>query len=176
MRKVTLFIAMSVDGYIADPDGGIDWLGGESPDGDDMGSYNAFIQNVDTVVMGAKTYRQLVTELSPDEWVYAGLTSYVITHAPGPSTDEIRFTGEDPCRLVETLKAGEGKGIWICGGANIAQQLIRADLIDEYYLNIIPTILGRGIRLFDGLEGEKKLRLVGTKSYNGITDLVYQRR
>ena len=176
MRKVTLFIAMSLDGCIADPRGGIDWLGGESPDGNDMVSYEEFIRDVDTVVMGAKTYRQLATELSPGEWVYPDLTSYVVTHSPLPDTHNIRFTDEDPCRLVERLKAEKGKDIWICGGAQLAGQLIRADLIDLYYLNVMPTILGGGIRLFDGLEEEHKLKLVKTRSYNGITDLVYERR
>ena len=69
-----------------------------------------------------------------------------------------------------------GKNIWICGGADIVKQLVRADVIDQYFINVMPTILGGGIRLFDGLEKERKLKLIKTKSYNGITDLVYERR
>lgn len=176
MRKIVLFIAMSLDGYIADLSGGVEWLEGQNPGENDMESYLEFIKEIDTVVMGANTYRQLVTELSPDEWIYQGLTSYVITHHPGRSTDEIRFTDEEPDRLVSRLKEGTGKNIWICGGAQIVRQLIQSDLIDRYIINVIPTILGGGIRLFDMSEKEIKLKLVETRNYNGITDLIYERR
>lgn len=176
MRKVVLFIAMSLDGYIADIHGGIGWLEGQGSGENDMVSYEGFIQDVDTVIMGANTYRQLVTELSPNEWVYSDFTSYIITHTPKKSTDRIRFTDEDPCQLVNRLKNEAGKAIWICGGASIVKQLMQADLIEQYYINVIPTILGNGIRLFGTFEKEVKLKLIKTKSYNGITDLVYERR
>jgi len=167
---------MSLDGYIADRQGGIGWLEGQESGGDDLGSYEAFVQDVDTVIMGANTYRQIVTELSPDAWVYSNLTSYVITHTPRESTDKIRFTGEDPCRLVSRLMQETGKNIWICGGASIVKQLMKADLIGQYHISVIPTILGSGIRLFGTFENERKLKLIRTRSYNGITDLVYERR
>lgn len=176
MRKVVLFIAMSLDGYIADTHGGIGWLEGQEPGENDMVSYEEFIQDVDTAILGANTYRQLVTELSPHEWAYPDLTSYIVTHTPKESTERIRFTEEDPCRLVERLKKDAGKNIWICGGASIVNQLMRADMIEQYYINVIPTILGNGIRLFDTLGKEMKLKLIKTRSYHGITDLVYERR
>ncbi len=176
MRRVILFIAMSLDGYIADLNGGTGWLEGEAPGENDMVSYEEFVQNVDTVVMGANTYRQLVTELSPGEWVYPALTSYIVTHVPEQSTDRLIFTDEHPCRLINRLKNEAGKDIWICGGAAIVKQLMEADLIERYIINVIPTILGGGIRLFDTLEKEIRLKLIKTRSYNGITDLVYERR
>lgn len=176
MRKTILFIAMSLDGYIADLNGGTGWLEGQVSGENDMVSYEEFICNVDTVIMGANTYHQLVTELSPDEWIYHNLTSYIITHASKQSTDKIRFTDEHPCQLVNRLKNETGKDIWICGGADIVKQLLQADLIEQYYINVIPTILGSGIRLFDNLDKEIKLKLIKTRSYNGITDLVYERR
>lgn len=171
-----LFIAMSLDGYIADANGGTGWLEGQASGENDMVSYEAFSKNVDTVVMGANTYRQLVTELSPDEWAYPGFTSYVITHTPRQSTDKIIFTDESPCQLVNRLKKEPGKDVWICGGAAVANQLMQADLIEQYCINVIPTILGNGIRLFNPLEKEIKLKLIQTRSYNGITDLVYEKR
>ena len=70
MRDTTLFIAMSLDGYIADKDGKVDWLSGHTPDADDMTSYSEFIKDIDTVVMGYNTYHQIVTELSPGDWPY----------------------------------------------------------------------------------------------------------
>lgn len=174
MRKVILFIAMSLDGYIADEYGGVDWLNGQNEENVDI--YSIFIKEVDTVIMGWNTYHQIVTELSPAEWVYADLTSYVITHRELSSTDKIAFTQKNPCNMVNELKREQGKNIWICGGANIIQQLIKEDLIDEYYISVIPTILGSGIRLFGTISGEIKLKLVHTQTYNGITDLIYTRR
>lgn len=176
MRKIVLFIAMSLDGYIADAQGKVDWLKGQNEEEEGVDTYSAFIKDVDTVVMGWNTYHQIVTELSPTEWVYANLTSYVITHRELPATDQIIFTGKNPCDVVNGLKQEEGKSVWICGGANIIQQLMAADLIDEYYISVIPTILGDGIRLFGTNPKEIKLKLVHTQTYQGITDLVYVRR
>lgn len=176
MKNVTLFIAMSLDGYAADAEGGVDWLQGQEPGRDDMSSYHGFIQGVDTVVMGWNTYHQIATELSPGAWFYKGLTSYVLTRRRLPSTPEIRFTGGDTCALIRRLRAGTGKEIWICGGPGVIRPLVRADLIDRFHISVIPTLLGGGLRLFDGLGGEHRLRLIETRSYNGITDLVYGRR
>lgn len=176
MRTVTLFIAMSLDGYIADSRGGVDWLAGHAPEGDDMSSYEDFIKDIDTVIMGANTYRQIVQELSQDDWVYHGLNTYVVTHHPKPSTAEIQFVNEDPGALARRLRCAPGKGIWICGGASVVQRCMEADLIDRFYISVIPTLLGGGIRLFDTMEAERKLKLMETRSYNGITDLVYERR
>ena len=176
MRKVTLFIAMSLDGYIADKDGGVDWLNGQEEDGENMDTYSEFIKTIDTIIMGWNTYHQVITELSPEEWVYPEQISYVITHREIPSTERIRFTSESPCDLVKRLREEEGKGIWICGGASIVRQLMETDLIDTLHISVIPTLLGDGVRLFGPLEKEQKLRLVKTQSYNGITDLVYEKR
>lgn len=176
MRKVILFIAMSLDGFIADKNGSVDWLGGQDADGEMVDTYSVFVEHVDTVIMGWSTYHQIMTELSPDEWVYQDLLSYVVTHRERPSTEMVRFTDEDPCKLVKGLKQTDGKGIWICGGASIVQQLMKEDLIDFYYISIIPTVLGGGIRLFGSTEKEIPLRLIRTQSYNGITELVYKRR
>ena len=175
MRKIVLFIAMSLDGYIADKDGKVDWLNGQSSNEENLDTYSVFIKNVDTVVMGWNTYHQIVTELSPEEWAYDELTSYIITHRELPSTNKLIFTN-NTCAIVNQLKQEQGKNIWICGGANIIQQLIQADLIDEYYISVIPTILGSGIRLFGKIPREIKLELVHTQTYNGITDLVYKGR
>ncbi len=175
MRKTVLYIAMSLDGYIADQNGKVDWLSGQEAQEDAVDSYQSFIQEVDTIIMGWNTYHQIVSELSPDDWVYDGLFSYVVTHHDEKSTPQIQFINAQPCDLVKKLKQESGKKIWICGGANIVQQLMKEDLIDEYDISMIPTILGSGIRLFDIDHDEMKLKLVRVKSENGITELVYER-
>ena len=74
------------------------------------------------------------------------------------------------------MKRQEGKGIWICGGADIIQPLIERDIIDTYHISVIPIILGNGISLFQGRKASLKLKLTASESYNGITDLIYKRR
>lgn len=146
-RKLILYIAMSLDGYIADENGGVSWLeSAAEPNGD--GGYAAFLERIDTVILGRRTYEQIVTELSPGEWVYHGLQSFVLTHRPCADTDEITFTCEEAASLAKRLKAQPGKDIWVCGGADVARQFMERDLIDEYYLTVLPVLLGAGIRLF----------------------------
>lgn len=177
MKKVHLFIAMSLDGYIADYTGRVDWLQGEQPEQDDMQSYKEFIQDIDTVIMGYTTYHQITSELMKEEpWFYTGLTTYVLTHQKIADTKEIFFVHENTISLIKRLREEAGKDIWICGGPSIVQPLRQADLIDRYYISIIPTLLGKGVPLFSPCERELPLKLVETKHYNGIVDVVYERR
>lgn len=176
MREITLFIAMSLDGYIADCKGGVDWLEGQGNDAENIDTYSEFVKGIDTIIMGWNTYDQIVTELSPDEWVYKDFTTYIVTHKELDSSENIRFTDIDVVELVKRLKTEKGKGIWICGGANIAWQLVNKDMIDCYHITVIPTLLGSGIRLFGDSQNEMKLRLLKTQAYNGMVDLVYTRR
>ena len=130
--------------------------------------------DIDTILMGRNTYHQLITELSPDVWVYDDFITYVITHGEDASSEKIIFTNENPGDLIKKLKKQRGKGIWICGGADIVQQLVNENLIDIYYITVIPTILGSGIRLFENGTGEIKLKLIHTQTYNGMK--VYWKR
>ena len=169
MRETILFIAMSLDGYLADQRGGVGWLDGL--EGGQRG-YQDLLEQVDTVVMGWNTYHQIVTQLSPNDWPYAGLESYVVTHRNCPDRGQVRFTG-DPCALVEGLKQGSGKDIWICGGANLAGQLLQAGLVDRLWISVVPVLLGRGTPLF-GPEGVRTpLRLLQTREDHGLVELVY---
>ena len=147
MGKIVLYLAMSVDGYIADEQGGVGWLGGDGSEPDAPGSYPAFYETVDTIVMGWTTYRQIVTELSPDSWPLS------LIHISEPT-----------------------RQIWICGGASVAGQLLKEGRIDKLWLSVIPTVLGKGVRLYPELGPELPLKLVGTEHYNGIVDLVYEKR
>lgn len=176
MRKVILFIAMSLDGYITDQDGRVDWLEGQEQDGEMVDVYSEFAKSVDTVLMGWNTYNQIVMELSPEDWVYKGMTSYVFTHRNVESNEEIVFCKESPCVMVKKLKQEKGKNIWICGGAGVVEQLMGQKQIDEYYISVLPVLLGSGVRLFKNEYEKEKLRLIGTQSYNGIVDLHYVRR
>lgn len=176
MRTVALSLAMSLDGYLADRNGGVDWLTG---DGSDPGAEDldpAFYQSADTVLMGWNTYHQIITELSPNDWPYQGKHCYVLTHRTQADRPGITFLAKDPAALISALKQQPGGTIWVCGGASLIQQLMTADAIDAYCFSVIPTMLGDGIRLFPLNPREMRLTLVKTRCYNGITDLIYQRR
>lgn len=176
MREVDLFIAMSLDGYIADRTGGVSWLCGHDGSEEQGDGYDRFIAGVDTVLMGANTYRQITEELSPDAWPYDGLTTYVVTHRAQPDREGVRFTDVPPAALIRQLRDSPGKNIWICGGMQFIRQLAREDLIDRYILTVIPTLLGGGIPLFGGTHRELPLMLLHTQTCNGMVELTYVRR
>lgn len=177
MRSVTLYLAMSLDGYIARTDGAVDWLGGEDPK-DPGNSYETFLKGIDTVLMGANTYRQITQDLSPDCWPYAGLSCYVFTHKtlPSPQPPDCQPVATTPAALLAILKQRPGRDIWLCGGAHLIRQFQRADLIDRYWITLIPSVLGEGIPLFPADGRECPLHLEGTHIYNGMVDLIYTRR
>ncbi|MDE6762187.1 MAG: dihydrofolate reductase family protein [Oscillospiraceae bacterium] len=172
MRKVILYIAMSLDGYIADVNGKVDWL-----DGYDSGdSYSDFVKEIDTVVMGNKTYRQVVTELSPDEWVYKDFTSYVITNNTDHKDGNVIFYNGSPCDLIKGIIERNGRNIWVCGGADIVRQLMSDGLIDRFHIFVIPVILGGGVRLFANSDEKVELRLLKEKVCNDIIEVIYEKR
>lgn len=174
MRRVVLYISLSLDGYIADAGGGVGWLGGQDPDYMGDYGYEAFIHTVDTVLMGARTYRQVTEELSPDCWPYQGMETYILTHRPEIDTPECRFVDGSPTELLHRLRQEEGGDIWICGGADLIRQCIRE--IDEFHLSIMPILLGNGTPLFPEGRPPLTLCLTALRQENGVIDCVYQRR
>ncbi len=177
MSKIVLYIAMSLDGYIADTEGSVSWLVGDGSDPDSLGGdYDSFISSVDTVVMGYNTYDQITNQLSPNDWPYKKLESYVITKKKIKSIGNVHFTDEPPSSLIKKLREQSEKDVWICGGATIANALISDNQIDRYIISIIPTVLGNGIKLFSRFDDQQKLKLISTKNGNGIVELTYDRQ
>ena len=176
MRNVILYIAMSLDGFIADQDGGVGWLEDESPDIQENENYSKFIKTVDTVIMGHTTYRQIISELSKDRWPYEGMETYVLTHRQSEPKLGVHFVNGEITDLLEELKSRKGKDIWICGGADIVNQLILKDEIDTYHITLIPCILGSGIKLFQENNPATSLKLRSTDQYDGLVDLIYESR
>ena len=167
MRKVKLFIACSLDGFIARQDGAIDWLFTDNDYG-----YQAFYDSIDTTLMGNKTYEQLI---SFGDFPYQEKKNYVFTRQFDlESTEWMTFITEDMVAFTKALKKYAGKDIWLIGGGAIINILYQAGLIDEYILAINPIILGSGIPLFPGPIGEQKLKLLDTKTYpSGLVQITY---
>jgi dihydrofolate reductase len=171
MPEFILYIATTLDGYIASPDGSIEWLTSLETNGEDNG-YEAFYETIDALIMGSTTYEQVV---GFGDWAYPGKPSYILTNR-NLSTDrnDIFFISDIEAILRDINDRGY-KRIWIVGGAKVASLFMERGLIDEYILSLIPIILGTGIFLYQNVP-EQKLSLVKTKSYtSGAVELHYQK-
>lgn len=171
-RKVILYIATSLDGYIAKPNDDLSFLSSVQKEGQDYG-YAEFINTVDTVIMGRKTYDWVMKQVK--EFPHSHLDSYIITRTPRQDIGKTKFYTGILKELLLTLKKVKGKNIFIDGGAEIVNHLLKENLIDEFYISIIPILLGDGIRLFkDGLP-EQKLRLKNSHRFEtGLVQLHYE--
>ena len=176
IRDIILYIAMSLDGYIAKTDGSVNWLCGEGNLPNPDNGYQYFYNTIDTVVLGRTTYEQLINELSPDIWVYEGKKCYVATTKDYPLDSKAEFISSDITGFIKSLKSKPGKDIWIVGGGKLIDRFIKENIIDKYIITVIPTILGTGIPLFLNNNPEVKLRLLSTKTVDGMVEVTYCKR
>ena len=171
--RVHLLAAMSLDGYIASPDGGYEWL---EPYADARAGYGAFMKTIGSAVMGRTTYDKAVDQGHTE---FGGIPTYVVTHRPfvPPSPDIIPYSGELG-QLVEELRERHPRDIWLMGGGILTNAFREADLIDLWSIAVIPTVLGAGLPMFPPMTfGERRLRLVHTRKYpSGVVALGYERR
>lgn len=154
-----VYIATSVDGFIARPDGGLDWLKRVEVEGQDYG-YQRFFDSIDALVIGRGTY-DVVRAF--ETWPYGDKRCVVMTHRPvAPRGKEEFFSGE-PAALLERLGAEGVKRVYVDGGVVIGQ-FLAAGLIDELTISQIPVLLGRGLPLFTAAV-EKDLTLLESRSF-----------
>ena len=144
-NKVVLYIAMSLDGYIAKPDGSVDWLFDVEGDGGDNG-YAEFYKTIGTCVMGRLTYDE-VLKLS-DDFPYANVPCYVLSRSEQPSAPHVTFTDEALDTLIPELKRTSEGDVWLVGGGQLVAAFLESSLIEELYIAVIPKVLGEGIPLF----------------------------
>jgi dihydrofolate reductase len=153
MTKLILYIATSQDGFLADSQGGIDWLPQPKTAEDlDIVGYNLLMQRIDIILIGSRSYQQIMTF---GEWAWPDKHTYVFTSRCLTSDLPcIEFTNTSPRALLGELKrTSVSKDIWLLGGAKLAQSFAKDSLIDEVILTIIPINLGQGIPLHLPLEG-----------------------
>lgn len=174
-RKVILYISMSLDGYIATKDDDLSWLSVVEKEGEDYG-YTAFTQNIDTYIVGNKTYETILKLTGGDFPQSKQYDCYVITRQELQARDGITYYNGDIEELITNLKQKGGKNIYCDGGAQIVKLLMEKNLIDEYIISVIPTILGDGKRLFIGGIKDIPLKAVSSKIYDsGLVQLHYIR-
>lgn len=144
MRKIILNLAMSLDGYIATEDGKYDWIVGDGDKSHDTEVYdfNAFLDTIDTMVLGRKAYDDC--DMAP----FADKEILIATTKDLENYDNIRFIKGDIIKLLQDEQKKDGKDIYLFGGGELIDHFIKADIIDEYAVAIVPTILGKGRKLF----------------------------
>lgn len=178
--KASVYIATTLDGFIARENGELDWLpgsDGEVPvdsENEDFG-FNAFMNSIDTLVMGRNTYEMAI---STGMWPYGNKRVIVLSNtmrnlADGvPNTVELR--SELPNDLYNKLKNSGAKHLYIDGGKTI-QSFLNSGLIDEIIITTVPVLIGSGIPLFGPLNSDKKLKHIETKAYkNGFVQTRYE--
>ena len=175
MRKLSLFIAASLDGYVAKPNDDLSFLKLVEKEGEDYG-YAEFTANIDTIILGRKTYDYVVREIGSSHYDNGQRDVYVITRTERPGVGRTTFYTGKLTELVQRLKSGIGKNIYCDGGAEIINELLQHDLIDEFIISIIPVLVGNGTRLFKDNRPEQQLEFVSAKSFEtGLTQLHYRR-
>ncbi len=173
--KIILNLAMSLDGYIADENGKFDWIkphNDRTLDTSNKYDYNSFLETIDIVVMGKKCYDQNLHIFSN---IDSTKTIYVATSKPQINHDNIVFIKDDIVRIIKE-EANNGKNIYIYGGGMLVDYFIKENVIDEYIVGIIPTILGNGIKLFYGNNPMINLKLEENIIDNGIVIMRYSKR
>ncbi len=173
MRKLILYIATSLDGYIAKPNDDLEFLSVVEQEGEDYG-YSDFVKTVDAVIVGRKTYDKVIS--MGFDFPHADKDTYIITRTPRPNIGSVKFYTDDLKSLIDKLKSENGKNIFCDGGAEIVNELLKDDLIDEFIISLIPILVGNGTKLFKDGRPEQKLKLVSTKQFDkGLTQIHYKR-
>lgn len=172
MRKIVLGLGISIDGYIARPNGEVDYL--FMPKDYSMAP---FFATIDTAIMGRKTLDAALKMGGGSFSGGGGMATYVLSHSQPPGErDRLTFVNESPAAFVERLRQRKGKDIWLMGGGELAREFLKADLVDELYIGVVPVLLGEGLPLFPSGFPQRNFALVENKTYSkGMIALKYKR-
>lgn len=173
MRKIIYYVATSADGYIARPDGGVEWLDRPRP----KGGYgmSAFFKSIDTVLMGRETYevsRRFGQEGHPGKKNYVFTRKRLRTRTPN-----VEFVRAPVADFARRLRAEEGKDVWLLGGAALAASFLDEGQLDELVIHVVPVLIGEGIPLVRPRRRATSLSLISTHAYaDGVVRLHYSAR
>ncbi len=176
MRKVKYGVGVSLDGYIAAPDGSVDWLNRATrkAKGEDYGM-REFFRSIDTVLMGRKTY-EIALKMGMGKGGYSGMKTFIFSRTlPPGERDGVEFVSGDPGELMGRLKQRPGKDIWLCGGGELTREFLKSGALDEVILGIVPVLIGAGRPTFPPGFPETEVELVEVKQYKGgVVGLTYR--
>ena len=172
MRKVVLGLGISLDGYIARPDGAVDFL--FMPKDYSMAP---FFATIDTAIMGRKTLDDAIKMGGGGSFAGSSVAYYVFSHSQPPGErNNVVFVNQSPAVFIRKLRKRRGKNIWLMGGGELAREFLKADLVDELYIGIVPVLIGAGIPLFPSGFPQRNFSLVENKTYSkGLIALKYRR-
>jgi dihydrofolate reductase len=174
-RKIIVHIATSADGYIARPDGGIEWLT-DRPAPKGFYGLPKFIRTVDAKILGRRTFDLSVkmgTRFSAKD------VHYVFSRRPAPRSVPagVHFVTQPIDAFAKQLRAESGKNVWMMGGGELIASFLDAGAIDEFVISVVPTFIGDGIPLIAPRRRDVKLRLLSVKRFpDGVVQLHYQVR
>ncbi len=187
MSKTRYYCASSLDGYIAEADGTIEWLlkYEGSFEGDAVepiaGGYERYYSGVGALVMGSATYEFILGELAEgSDWPYKGKPAWILTsrNLPEPEGDgvDVRMASAQVRDLYDEMIVAAGeRDLWVVGGGNVASQFADESLLDEVLVTIVPVVLGEGKPLFDRRLPDGPMQLLGTRCFdNGMVELRYE--
>lgn len=175
MSKVIIYIATSLNGYIAGKNDDLSWLEAFNSENEDYG-YSEFIENVGTVIMGARTYEQ---SLQHPERRIAGIKNYVLSSKSMtvPQGIDAAFYNGDLAALVTKIKKENAQDIFVVGGGQVISSFLNASLVDELLQFVAPVILKEGIAMYSKIDKEICLQLSETTRYEtGMVKLHYLRK
>lgn len=171
-KHVSVFIATSLDGYIATREDSLAWLTRVEGEGDN--GYADFYQTVDTVVMGRRTYDWLLKEVGREGFPYRDKACYVYTKQQTGTDGLVQFVNEQPDVFLSRFSADTGKALWLVGGAGLIESFLQQRLVDEWIVTIAPVLLGDGIPLFSATIPECRLELLDCKRYGQFASMHYR--
>jgi dihydrofolate reductase len=169
-RKIILYIATSLDGYIATEDDSLEWLFKTEGEGDN--GYFDFYNTVDTILIGRRTYDWII-EQEKGEFPYKNKKCYVFSKSEKDINENVEFVNQDVVEFTNKIKKMDGGNIWLVGGGGLLNSFIKERLVDEFIITISPTLIGRGIPLFKKNDFELELKLKGMRRFNQFVELHY---
>jgi dihydrofolate reductase len=169
VTECSVFVGVSLDGFIARPNGDLDWLMGEGGGDSTEYGYNEFISDIDAIVMGRRTFEKVLTL---EKWYYGKKRVVVLTHysidlsVAQAHGGIVEVMAGSPTEIVSNLAASGARRLYVDGGITI-QRFLRAGLIHRLIISRLPVLIGEGIPLFGTLPGDILLRHVVTRTYPG---------
>jgi dihydrofolate reductase len=171
--SLSLYIAATLDGFIARTDGSIDWLADIDENNTDYG-YTPFYSSVDGVIMGSTTF-ELIQSFGP--WPYSDKPTFVFTRRSlQTEIKNVFFVSGDPRQLLLSSEFEKFRKIWLVGGSALIASCLKKDMIDDFVLTILPLILGHGLRLFSSPISEQWLTMVACQQYEGGVLQIHYRK